>query len=238
MYHIDRIDFIPAGKRCNFCSRELKSRVSYILRDEKGTEFLSGPTCLTTHAKVDKSKETYPNFAKACQGDMADHKEPKKEGERKPRSKTKEGNEAIEYLVLRFRLLGSFPGMRIKSLEEMYERYVKGGQLTEDDRKHLGRLIAKVTNERPEYSPRNLTACYAYSHWIKIALQDLPADKQSFLRSMLFAINKNLYLSPAQAAAVNRWFVKIEGAPALDPAAFVAARPKQQGSTTIGANEG
>jgi len=216
MFRIDRIDFIPSGKRCAFCSRELTSRVAYVLRDDNGKEWLSGPACLSIHAKVDKSKETYPNFAKACKGEMADHKEPKKEKEKK----TKEGDAEVEYLVLRFRLLGTFPGMKIRTLDEVYDRYVKG-KLTEDDRKHLGRLIAKVTKERPEYSPKNLMACYAYSHWIKVALEGLPTEKQSFLRQMLFALMKNLYLSPAQAAAVNRWFVKIEGAPVLDPEGFV-----------------
>lgn len=223
MYKIDRIDFIPAGKRCNFCSRVLTSRVAYILRDENGKECLSGPTCLSTHAKVDKSKEAYPNFTKACKGEMSDHRDakpaPKREASGKP--KVKEGNEEIEYLLLRFRQLGSFPGMRIKSLEDVYERYIRTSQLTPDDRLHISRLIAKVSKERPEYSPKNLTACYAYSHWIKVALEGLPADKQGFLRQMLFALIKNLYLSPAQAAAVNKWFVKIEGAPVLDPEAFV-----------------
>lgn len=227
MFRIDRIDFIPAGKRCAFCSRELTSRVAYVLRDEGGAEFLSGPTCLLTHAKVDKSKETYPNFAKACQEELAGHKEPGK-----GKVKGKEGNETIEYLVLRFRLLSAFQGMKIRSLEDVYARYVKG-QLTEDDRTHLSRLIAKVAKERPEYSPKNLMACYAYSHWIKVALEDLPADKQGFLRQMLFALMKNLYLSPAQAAAVNKWFVKIEGAPVLDPDAFVPAQQNRMKQSRI-----
>jgi len=225
-YRIERLDFIPSGRRCNFCSRPLTSRVAYVLRDEKGNECLSGPTCLSTHARIDKSKEIYPNFAKACKGEIGDHKDvkaaTKREGAAKPKA---EGHLEIEYLVLRFRQLGNLPGMKIKTLEEAYHRYVKTGQITDDDRLHISRLIAKVSKERPEYSPKNLTACYAYMHWIKAALEDLHEDKQAFLRQMLFSLMKNLYLSPAQAAAVNKWFVKIEGAPVLDPEAFV---PKQR----------
>jgi len=224
-YRISRIDFIPAGRRCSFCSRELKSRVAYVLLDERGGECLSGPTCLSNHAKVDKSKETYPNFTKACKGEMSDHKEAKTPAKREASGKVKaqEGNQEIEYLLLRFRMLGSFPGMRIKSLEEVYERYMRDGRLNDDDQLHVSRLIAKVSKERPEYSPKNLNACYAYSHWIKVALEGLPVEKQGFLRQILFSLMKNLYLSPSQAGAVNKWFAKIEGAPALDPEAFVPA---------------
>lgn len=225
-YRIDRIDFVPAGRRCAFCSRQLSSRVAYVLRDEKGGEWLSGPTCLSTHAKIDKSKETYPNFAKACKGEIGDHKDGKPAPQRAASTKSKaEGSLEIEYLVLRFRLLGSLPGMKIKSLDDAYQRYIRTGQITDDDQLHIARLIAKVSKERPEYSPKNLTACYAYSHWIKVALEDLPVEKQGFLRQILFTLTKNLYLSPAQAAAVNKWFVKIEGAPVLDSEAFV---PKQR----------
>jgi len=240
MFRIDRIDFIAAGMRCRFCSRELKSRVAFILRDAEGKECLCGPTCLSTHAKIDKSKtEAFPNFTKACLGDVTANKEkapthePKKDGEQKARSgarKVQVGSEEIEYLVLRFRLLSGFAGMKIKSLEDVYGRYMKG-LITTDDRTHLTRLIAKVRAERKEYSPENLSACYAYSHWIKIALQDLPAEKQGFLRQMLFTIYEKFYLSPGQATAVNRWLAKIEGMPALDPGAFVAAKAKQSDTT-------
>lgn len=224
MYRIDRLDFIPAGRRCSFCSRILTSRVAYILRDDKKEgEWLSGPTCLITHAKVDKGKQNYPNFTKACKGEMSDHQDikPEKKKPREKKVKPQEGNQEIEYLILRFRLLANLPGMKIKNLEGVHERYTRDGQLTPEDRQHVARLIAKVSKERPEYSPKNLTACYAYSHWIKVALEGLPAEKQSFLRQMLFLVMKNLYLSPAQASAVNKWFVKIEGAPVLDPEAFV-----------------
>ncbi|WP_224962830.1 hypothetical protein [Geomonas subterranea] len=201
--------------------------MAYILRDQGGKEHLSGPTCLSTHAKVDKSTQTYPNFAKACKGGVSDHKDsssaPKKECGKE--DGLKEGDPETEYLVLRFRLLGNFPGMRVKTLENAYSRYLRDGQLTADDRQHITRLIAKVSKERPEYSPKNLTACYAYSHWIKVALEGLSVDKQGFLRQMLLSVMKNLYLSPAQAAAVNKWFVKIEGAPVLDPEAFT---PRQR----------
>jgi len=135
----------------------------------------------------------------------------------------KEGYELIEYLVLRFRKLPEFPAMKIKTLAAAYERYTKTGTITEDDKKHLAALIRKVRESHPLYSPENLAACYAYAFWIKQALRELPPEKHEFLQKVLMQLYKKMFLTPAQAAAVNRWIARIAripGVPTLDPTAF------------------
>jgi len=59
-FHVDRVDFILGGQYCNFCHRELKSRIAFIIRDQDGKEFLSGPTCLSTRALIDPKKGALP----------------------------------------------------------------------------------------------------------------------------------------------------------------------------------
>lgn len=126
----------------------------------------------------------------------------------------------MEYLVLRYQTLKELPGMSIRTLDPLYERDLKG-ELTEEDRKHLSALIRKVGVERPEYSPENLAAVYAYSFWIRIALERLPGERHDFLKKMLLQVLKTLHLTVAQAEGVNRWLARIEGLPVLDARAFV-----------------
>jgi hypothetical protein len=217
MFRIDRVDYIADGLRCEFCKRELNSRIAYILRDQSGKEHISGPTCLSTRAKIDRNKAVFPDFTKTA---IESPDDSAKGGAAPAKARTKkEGLEELEYLVLRYRKLTEFPAMRLKSLDAVWDRYVKG-QFSDDDRKHLAALIRKVRAERPEYSPENLTACYAYSLWIKEALKQLNPDKHQFLQKMLMQIFRKMYLSPAQANAVNKWLSRIPGVPTLDPCAF------------------
>lgn len=231
IYRVDRIDFVSGTSICHFCRRPLKRRVAYVLIDSRGQEVCCGSTCLVTRANFPRNVEC-PDFTRASMdvpkdgygGDVRRRGGPGAVGGTLGKHKRPEMSPE-EYLRLRYEKLPGFKGVRIKTLDYVYEKLVSGS-LLQSDREAVQRFIAKVRQDRPEYSPENLAACYAYYYWLTVALDHIPNEKRGFLYGMIERLKKHLFLTNSQVEGLNHWLAKIPSVPLLDPSLFCKVSDK------------
>lgn len=126
--------------------------------------------------------------------------------------------QAIVYLLLTQEKMVNFSGCRYKLndsfLSGVYDFY---GQNNFISRKQVDIVLNKeVENANDEklksklghkkLSLKNLQTCYAYEYKIKRAIEELPADKQEYMLSMLSHLYQNLYLTDPQIDGMIKWF--------------------------------
>lgn len=213
---IDRIDFVAVGTRCHSCNRMLTSGSAYIVRAGID-EHPYGPTCVGKKIP-DYRKQQYPDFTRASNTQLA-------EGETK-RAKKNTINESTtieeEYLRLRYEKLSVFAIPGFEPLNAVYERYKESETLSNDDQRFVSNFLNRrhSSSTHRELSHENLQACYAYDHWLGVAVAYLPEEKRGYLLNIQKNLRENLYLTAGQIAGANKWLSRIENMPELDAAPF------------------
>lgn len=230
VFVVDRIDFVPPDTRCLVCHRPLNSGSAYIVKDDQGAESPCGPSCLLKLVP-DYRSHHIPDFTKASRVLPSETGRHHESHARPITAKCDQVEE--EYLRLRYEKMQGFSIPDFDKLHEVYGRLCVGGCLGDDDRSFVQRLLERMpTAKFPGLSLENLQACYAYDHWLGIAIESLPETKREYLTKLRQDLRRRLFLTPVQVEAANKWLTKIPGVPELDPVPFKWAADRSAALST------
>lgn len=226
-YTLVRIDFY-SGEKCDVCPRPLTSGKARVLVDEAGNELFVGPVCAQKKATNGKGK--VPDLTMAAldpeavsAGGNSAGKPGSSNGPATSQIDNSDRLKAESYLLLRTEKLVNYSGMSYGKLADLHRRYLING-LSDDDVKYLLNLMAKVKNDRPEYSYKNLQAIYACDFWIQ---RFLAKDASDFILSLKAYLHAHLALTPGQIDGLNKWFKNKPGMISIKPDAFAFAPSKK-----------
>lgn len=219
-----RVDFLPAaGAYCIFCGRELKTKKGIVVRDN-GREAFSGPGC--AKSKMGDPKERLLDVASMAllvvegrRGDSARSGPSSSATAPAPASSPPEmGSDtgespspsaihlpAVEYLRLRYEVMGEFNGNVTAVMRQAYRDLSQTGVLSPDAEGLLLGIMRKSAIDNSVFSDRNIRRCIGLEYWLKLALQNTKPDRRDYLNSMLDTLHYEWSLSQGQIEAINRW---------------------------------
>ncbi|MAG65037.1 MAG: hypothetical protein CMK74_04080 [Pseudomonadales bacterium] len=220
-----RVDFLPDGAYCIFCGRELKTKKGIVVRQSDGREAFSGPGC--AKSKMGDPKERLLDVASMAllvvegrRGEVArsgpsSAASPAQQNELRPEP----GDEtnapspspppthlpAVEYLRLRYEVMGDFNGNVTAVMRQAYWDFSRNGVLSPDAEGLLLGVMRKSAIDNSVFSDRNIRRCIGLEYWLKLALQNTRPDRRDYLNSMLDTLHYEWSLSPGQIDAINKW---------------------------------
>lgn len=231
-----RIDRVESGLvHCVFCNRALRSGRLIVLRDESGGEAYAGPACAKKHVGaptepiLDLSKMAMLLVVKLDEPDEPDEQggdspSGKKSSSRGVKTQSLERDDVVHYLRLRVEHMPGFSGNATQRLREYHSQLQNPGQLGENERIYVERLMGKSKAANSIYSLRNVERCIGAAYWLRIAIEQTKQDRREFLEKMLRSLCENWRLSTKQIDAINRWGEgvrrSVSNYPVLDVAVF------------------
>ncbi|WGK63405.1 hypothetical protein QAO71_17845 (plasmid) [Halopseudomonas sp. SMJS2] len=220
-----RVDFLPAvGAYCIFCRRELKAKKGIVVRQSDGREAFSGPGC--AKSKMGDPKERLLDVAsmallvvegrrgEAARSGPSSTASPGEQPEPRldPGNETSEAPSpsaihlpAVEYLRLRYEVMGEFNGNVTAVMRQAYWHLNKTGVLSPDAEGLLLGIMRKSAIDNSVFSDRNIRRCIGLEYWLKLALQNTKPDRRDYLNSMLDTLHYEWSLSQGQIEAINKW---------------------------------
>ncbi len=219
-----RVDFLPAaGAHCVFCGRELKTKKGIVVRDHDGREAFSGPGCaksrmgdpkerlldvasmalLVVEGKRGDSARSGPTTA-APPSTAVSNPEIGSDSQPLP-SPASSRLPAVEYLRLRYEVMGDFKGNVTAVMRQAYLDLNRNGVLSPEAEGLLLGIMRKSAIDNSVFSDKNIRRCIGLEYWLKLALQNTRPDRRDYLNSMLDALHFEWSLSQGQIEAINKW---------------------------------
>jgi hypothetical protein len=238
MWSYLRIDRLPQGARCTFCSRELRSGKGIVVADDSGTEHYSGPSCAKAHigeseerildvsrialCVVIKEAKQKPSRADppVATGDSG----PKSGGESDRRPPSPPLDRVETYVRLRCEMMAGFKAHASTALKEAHQELEASEGLGEASRSRISGLMRNAERDNSIFSDANVRRCIAVEFWLRLALDHVSSERSDFLKGMLSTLHSRWQLSPGQISGVNRWGLglrrQVDDFPLLDEHAF------------------
>lgn len=218
MWHYLRIDRLPAGSRCTFCKRELRSGKGIVVSDDAGVEFFSGPSCAKAH--IGESEERILDVSRIalCVVVKAEKTSPEKRptpivqspapnmgtgAERRPPPPPLDRVET--YVRLRNEMMSGFKFHASTALKEAHQELQTNSVLSEESKTRVSGLMRNAHRDSTVFSDENVRRCIAMEFWLKIALENTRSNRREYLTSMLSVLHSRWRLSQGQISGVNKW---------------------------------
>jgi len=217
-----RVDHLQPTASCLFCGRPLKSLKGIVITDGD-QEANAGPNCAKKH--LGAPEERLLDVARLAMlvvsdGDPGDDPAPATpasipnpspkpgiEGVAKPpveRSPLPPLDAVVQYLRLRYEVMGGFRFQKSALLTEAYES-LRSGELDEVLRKRVAATMRSAAENKTVFSERNIKRCIGLNHWLQEAIQSTPKERASFLQAMASTLQCRWCLSRGQLEAINKW---------------------------------
>lgn len=220
MWQYLRIDRLPAGSRCTFCNRELRSGKGIVVADETGAEFFSGPSCAKAHIGeseeriLDVSRIALCVVVKAVKAPPVKRPTPTtpapdplpnigSETERRPPPPPLDRVET--YVRLRNEMMAGFRFQASAVLKEAHQELLSSGSLSEESKTRISGLMRNAHRDNTVFSDDNVRRCIAMDFWLRVALENTNANRREYLSAMLSVLHSRWWLSPGQISGVNKW---------------------------------
>lgn len=234
-----RVDFLPiGGTTCCFCNRPLKSEKGIVVVNHNGDEAYSGPSC--AKRELGNPDERILDVARLALLVVMDDSPPPASIPPVPATKVtppapnaKNGSGAahtpaidpvIQYLRLRYEVMGKFKGNVSKAMREAYSNLKAFGELDSDSERMLAGVMRRASTDSTIFSDRNIRHCIGIEHWLCVAMAQTKPDRREYLSSMLDRLHSHWMLTEGQIGAINKWGEGIRRVahdfPVLDTQAF------------------